>query len=176
MSQILRRVELDRSLQNHSGPGFCLPSREGQQVSLADYRSRANLVLLFAHGLERARLQAALKAFAARRAEYEAENATVLAIVQDSPTETPSLEPVTDGPPPQLLADPDGPVHRSYAELLPEEPQPGQAMVFVLDRFGAPHIAFLSSEPADPVLHERLLSWLKGIELECPECGVSEWL
>jgi hypothetical protein len=43
-------------------------------------------------------------------------------------------------------------------------------MLFVLDRLNVPLVAFLTREPADLVLHERLLSWLKGIELECPEC------
>jgi peroxiredoxin len=176
MSQIHRRVELDRSLQSHAGPGFRLRSQEGHEVSLADHRSQANLVLLFANGLEEPTLRAALRAFATRRAKYEAENATVLAIVHASATEMAPWAQRLDGRPPQLLADPDGSTHRHYAELLPEQPGPGEAIVVVLDRFGAPHIAFLSSEPADPALHERLLSWLKGIELECPECGVSEWL
>jgi hypothetical protein len=68
-----------------------------------------------------------------------------------------------------LLADPDGTTHHNYTALLPDQPESSEAMLFVLDRWGALHVAFLTREPADPVVHERLLSWLKGIEYECPE-------
>jgi peroxiredoxin len=175
MGWTFRQVDLDRALQNHAAPGFRLRSQRGQLVTLASYRSQANLVLLFANGLDEPPLRQALQAFAGRQTAYEAENARVLAIVQAPETRMPSTDQPATGTLTLLLVDPDGATHQSYAELLPEQPEPGEAMVFVLDRFGAPHVAFLSHEPGDPALHQQILSWLRGIELECPECGVSEW-
>jgi len=43
------------------------------------------------------------------------------------------------------------------------------ALFFVLDRYGAPHVAFLSDRPDDPAIQDEFLDWLFGIELECPE-------
>ncbi|MCL7455310.1 MAG: hypothetical protein M8467_19930 [Anaerolineae bacterium] len=48
MGRTFRQVDLDRALQRHYATGFRLRSRQGQLVTLASYRSQANLVLLFA--------------------------------------------------------------------------------------------------------------------------------
>jgi hypothetical protein len=49
-------------------------------------------------------------------------------------------------------------------------------LFFVLDRYGAPYAATVANEPGDEDLHTELLEWLDYIELQCPECGVAEWL
>jgi len=67
-----------------------------------------------------------------------------------------------------LLADPEGTTRRAYAALLPGEPDEG-AMVFVLDRYGAPYAALICPEPDDPALPREVLEWLGFIELQCPE-------
>jgi peroxiredoxin len=165
----MKRIRLDRDRQSRPAPYFRLTAQSGEDVGLADYRDRANLVLTFFDGLAAPALQEALDAFAAREARYRAQNAEVLAIVEDPAAALASRDEGAGTAVLRVLADPEGDTRRAYAALLPAQPEPGEVMVFVLDRFGAPHVAFLSRAPADPALHEKLLSWLLGIEIECPE-------
>ncbi len=155
--------------RGRSAPQFRLSSGQGRPVALSDYRSRQNLVLFFPDGADRQALGEALTSFAERQKEYRADEATVLAIVHASPQETSALQERLDATFPVLLADPEGTIREKYAGLLPGELTNGEALLFVLDRFGAPHAAFVSDQPAAPELHEQIQSWLLGIELECPE-------
>jgi hypothetical protein len=58
---------------------------------------------------------------------------------------------------------------RKYAAFLPDEPGEGEVLYFILDRYGAPHVASTDEHPNDAALHPKFLDWLYGIELECPE-------
>lgn len=165
----MQRFRFSGDQRRRTAPAFRLAAAGDGTIALADFRGRSNLVIAFLQGLDAGARRQALDAFRQRQKEYRAEDAQVLALVERPPEEAPGPEQGTDGAFPLLLADPGGSTRREYAGLLPEEPQPGQALFFVLDRFGAPHVAYASSRPADPDLHQKILSWLLGIELECPE-------
>jgi hypothetical protein len=135
----------------------------GETISLDDYRNRSNLVLVLTNGTEGTRLDDAIEAFATRHREYEGNDAQALVIASSAP-ETESA-----GSFPRVAVDRAGEVREQYASLLPEVPEQDQTLVFVLDRFATPHVAFATAEPADPALHAKIVSWLLGIELECPE-------
>ena len=165
----MKKFRFSGDQRRMTAPAFRLPSSHDGPVALSDYRGRANLVIVFLDGVDTGARRQAVDAFRQRQKSYRAEDAQVLAIAEGPPGEGPGPPGGPDEAFPLLLADPDGSVRRQYAALLPEEPQAGQALVFVLDRFGAPHVAYASRQPADPELHKKVLSWLLGIELECPE-------
>ena len=150
-------------------PGFRLMSGGGQAVALTDYRDRANLILFFPNGTENEALKQTLRHFQARRNDYAAHAARVVAVVDAPAQEVADLDQELEASSLTLLADPEGATRQEYAALLPDEPGTEAALFFVLDRFGAPHVAFASSEPQNSELHDNLIDWLFGIELECPE-------
>ena len=147
-------------------PAFRLASAEGRLIALSDYRGRANLVLFFAHSAECPACRAALESFIARQADYRQQEAEVV-IVLPTPEEAAALRSKLALPFP-LLADPDGATRQAYARLLNSTGE-GDAMLFVLDRYGAPFVAAIAGEPDDPMLHGEILDWLAFIEMQCPE-------
>ena len=154
-------------------PDFRLPSGRGGSAALDDYRGQRNLVLFFTHDGECSPCQALLRDLAARHTEYQSEDAQVVAIVPEARSNVAEMQSSLDLPFP-LLADPDNQVRRGYLELIPDRSETID-VVFVMDRYGAPYAAVLGPEPGDPAVHEEILEWLGFIEIQCPECGISEW-
>ncbi len=152
-----------------SAPAFSLPGVHGEPVALGQQRGRSNLVLVFSDDGDCRPCAEGLRRFGEQQAAYRAHDAQVWAVLPD---DLPALAALGDELVPawpRLLADPSGATRQAYAALLPEPPADGEVMVFVLDRFGAPQAAFVTAPPGDPELHEQVLDWLAGIELECPE-------
>jgi peroxiredoxin len=144
-------------------PGFRLPSNRGGTFSLDDYRGWGNVVLFFSHGLDCAACRAALGDFAAHRAAYGAQEAKIVPVIPGSQSDlTEMVYPFA------LLSDPRGIVRQKYADLLGVEPEK-HAMVFVLDRYGAPYAGSALLEADDPELQAGVLEWLDFIEIQCPE-------
>ena len=164
----MQRVQFPGAQRRTSAPNFRLDSARGEPVALMDYRDRSNLVLFFADGVDADTLRRVIDNFQERRFDYQAQNARVLAIV-DAPRDEIPAEAAAEARFPALLADPGGATRATYAGLLPDTIKDQEALFFVLDRFGAPHAAFLSDRPDDPAIQDEFLDWLFGIELECPE-------
>lgn len=146
-------------------PGLRLPSSQGRPIALADYRGRANLVLLFAHGADCSACQQAVEGFATHREAYRAQGAEVL-VVFPATTAEPSIPSLDGGL--QALLDPKGEARQAYAALLPEA-SPEDVLLFVLDRYGAPYAAVACPEPDEAALRPEVLEWLAFIEVQCPE-------
>jgi peroxiredoxin len=154
-------------------PDFPLTTIQGRTVALDDYRGQHNLVLFFTHNGDCASCEALLRDFAARRADYRAQDAQVVAIVSATAANVGRLQAELNLSYP-LLADPQADAHRAYMHLIPDEPGEKSA-VFVIDRYGAPYAALIDADPDDPTVHEEILDWLAFIEVQCPECGIAEW-
>ena len=165
----MKRIQFPGAQRRSPAPSFRLDSAEGRVVGLADYRDRANLVLFFANGVDDETLRQVMDKFQERRSDYHAQNADVLAIVDATEERMAALNEREGASFPGLLADREGQTRRAYTHLLPEQPEGEGALFFVLDRYGAPHVAFLSDRPDDPAIQDEVLDWLLGIELECPE-------
>ncbi len=69
-----------------------------------------------------------------------------------------------------MLADENGKVSARYRKSS----APGAALV-VLDRYGEPYGHWLADDADRLPGAEAVLSALRLIELECPECGVPDW-
>ncbi len=165
----MKRVQFPGSQRRAPAPDFRLDSAAGKPVALVDYRDRSNLVLFFADGVDDETLRRVMDNFYARRFDYQAQNARVLAIVDAPPPEEISAGEGAEARFAAVLADPGGSTRATYAGLLPGEIDDGAALFFVLDRYGTPHVAFLSDRPDDPAIQDEFIDWLFGIELECPE-------
>jgi peroxiredoxin len=154
-------------------PDFRLTAAGGQAVTLDDYRRQHNLVLFFTHNSDCASCEALMRDFAARRADYRAQDAQVVAIVPATQERVRHLQADLNLSYP-LLADPQAAAQRAYMQLIPDAPGDKNA-VFVIDRYGAPYAALVDAVPDDPAVHEEILDWLGFIEVQCPECGIAEW-
>jgi len=159
--------------RNQPAPSFRLNSSRGGTVALSDDRGRKNLVLVFLPGLDGPGCRAALQNFADRYREYQAGAAQVLVVVS-SPAAQRALEEGAAYPFP-VLADLEGDVRRAYTALLPVPVGDDQPVVFILDRYRAPYVAWTGPEPDDPALQDEFLDWLDFMEFQCPECGAPEW-
>lgn len=67
-----------------------------------------------------------------------------------------------------LLADPEGETRGAYTALLPDGTA-GDALLFVLDRYGAPYAALSCPEAGELAIQQEVLEWLAFIEVQCPE-------
>jgi peroxiredoxin len=154
-------------------PDFRLTAAGGQAVTLDDYRRQHNLVLFFTHNGDCASCEALMRGFTARRADYRAQDAQVVAIVPDTQERVRRLQAGLNLSYP-LLADSQADTQHAYMQLIPDAPGDKNA-IFVLDRYGAPYAALVGAVPDDPAVHEEILDWLGFIEVQCPECGIAEW-
>lgn len=153
-------------------PHFSLLSSEGRRIRLSDYRGRHNLVLIFTGGSTRDISRRLLSDLARHYREFVREEAEVLAVVQRSRREAESIK--RRGPLPfPVLADEDGQIHWAVGALTSDGKT--TTTIFVTDRFGEIYAVYQRNEGNDlpPVM--ELLEWLRFIELQCPECGISEW-
>lgn len=167
----MRWIQLAMDDDGRPAPDFKLESNRRSWVSLAQYRGRSNLVLFFSHGLDCQSCQDLVANIAAHSGDYEAENAQVLIVSPGSAQELPDA----DETPFPVLADPDNKTYAAYAALLGDDSSQDWAMVFILDRFGAPYAAVVGQELDEPSIHEDIRGWLEFIGIQCPECGVSHW-
>ena len=153
----------------HSAPSARLTSLEGEAVEIADFRGRANLVVVFVDSVSRAGYRRLIQQFAARRSELQALDAETLIIV---PPDTDPLQ--SDSAGLYLLVDSQDDLRRRYADLT-EQDTDSRELLFVLDRFGAPYAAWMGELADETGLVDEAFEWLEFVELQCPECGVSEW-
>lgn len=147
---------MDTRVQLHTElPTFHLPDVHGHEISLWDYKQQQPVVLVFCN----ADCEAILRSFAESYAEYRDAGAEVLAIVpQPPPADSPWPFPV--------LIDVGGRISARYVENAPA--------VLVLDSYNTLHQRLDGPWP-DGIDHRRLVSKIREIELQCPECGAPAW-
>jgi peroxiredoxin len=150
-------------------PNFQLDSVMGRKVGLDDYRGSDNLVVFFAHDIKRQASRSALWDFAARRKDYDSQEAVILAIIPEAVNRLMVDQDLVELPFP-VLSDPDGVARSKLTGLIAEELVSDEdVLVFVLDRYGAPYSALIETELNNPSLHKEILKWLEYIGMQCPE-------
>lgn len=154
-------------------PNFCLPSNRAEKVCISDFHGDCNLVLFFSHEAGCPTCLDILNGFAERRREYMGENAQVLGIfpgaseqLQTEVSENPEFKDL----PLIWMADHQGLACASYSRLMDESLVSEQdAMLFILDNYGAPYAALVGKELEDGDIHHDILKWLQFINMQCPE-------
>ena len=141
-------------------PAFSLPGSQGRRVSVAEFRQKQNLVLVFfAPGDP---VEELLRGLAAKPQRLLAHDITVLGV---APVPADALSPLAEqlGTPFVLLADEGLRVTERFTAVDGDRPR---AAVVVLDRFGAVQERWVA--PGLPTV-QQVLDAVELIELRCPE-------
>jgi len=153
-------------------PGIALPSAEGRQVRLSDYRGRSNLVVILAGGMDDENLLRLLREAARKHSDIAAEEAEVIVILaKDRAGRTPSVVKVDW--PFVVLIDGNGHAHRLFNAL--DAGGTAVPAILIADRFGEIYAEFSSKERQGLPGIDEVLQWLFFINSQCPECGAPEW-
>jgi peroxiredoxin len=151
-------------------PGFTLPDIDGSPVFLESYRGRKNLIVVFAGDeVGEAPVTVLIEQLDARAEELTLEAAQVLVVVPSRSAAVPQRARWAF----PVLVDDGAPIHRNVGATDAE----GRAApaVFVTDRFREIYAAYLSRPGSTLLGAKEILDWLVFINIQCPECGVSEW-
>jgi peroxiredoxin len=149
---------------------FTLPSSEPREISISDYRGRANLVLVFGGSFEQP-ARAWLQQLSDRVSAVREEDAQFLAVLDVSPTIA-KRHKDTLGICFPILADMGGSVHREYGAIDAANcPAPA---LYIADKFGE---IFLARWPDQNFVSDfdEILRTLQFINSQCPECEAPEW-
>lgn len=151
-------------------PGITLPDVDGSSVFLERYRGRKNLVVVFAGDeVGEVPITVLLEELDSRADEFASEVAQVLLVVPSRPAavgqRTRWAFPV--------LVDDDARIHRKVGAT--DAAGKAAPAVFVTDRFREIYAAYLAGPGSAPLGAKEILDWLVFINIQCPECGVSEW-
>lgn len=132
-------------------------------MHLWDYKQRRNLLLLFADEEASGYLQDIAAHYDTYR-ELETEVLVVLAL------DVERAQPLYVGGtlPFLLLLDPAGVVRKTY---LGDKP----VGLVVIDRFGIIYAVYAALRSEHLPSQAEVVSWLRYIELQCPECGIGAW-
>lgn len=150
---------------------FTLPSAEGGQVSLYDYRGRANLALLFAGDSEQP-AKALLAELTRRYAEIRDQDAEILLVVAGSREQAKQLK-QQSGLPFPVLADEDKHVHCAVGAVRAKGA--AAAAVYLTDRFFEVYSLWRTGEGQSLPEAAEVVKRLAYIDSECPECTQIEW-
>ena len=150
-------------------PHLNLPSSEGADVNIWDFKQRKNLVLIFHHGRNCPHCRNKLKELAEAYKEIQALEAEILAVSFDNFEDAKDLREEDELPFP-LLSDQSGATTERFTFIDESGNQP-LPTVFITDRFGALRYQKIAREATDLPSAGEILNWLLLIETECPECS-----
>jgi peroxiredoxin len=146
-------------------PDVAMTATDGRVVSLGDYRHRKHLVVILFPDPPVTSGIPLLRSLSSRYAEFQEENAEILAVFPAVPPSPPDPA-VPDLCPFPVLEDRDG----ALSVALPEQRVTGipRTTVYVADRYGE---IFRSFDVAggNPFPIGEILSWLRFLERLCPE-------
>lgn len=146
--------------------GRCLPDVEfvtiaGSRKRLSDFKGRKNLLVILT-GEDGDGLPAAI---ATADLDINRHDGHVIAVL-------PGASPAALRWPFDVVADPDGTVHRKFASGDNGEPR---LSVFITDRWGEVVFACRTGRGDPTPVAADLLDWLRFVDQQCPECFPSEW-
>jgi peroxiredoxin len=168
------RVTAGESLptRGHLMPDFALPSSDGKQVSLYDYRGRSNLALFFIGTAQDSAKNQLLSALAERYREITDTDSEVVVVVAESIEQADEFRRKMQFPFP-VLADADMHVHNSVgasgAQAVPA------AALYITDRFLEVFATWRTGAGEHLPDISDVLSWLAYLDGQCPECTQVEW-
>lgn len=153
-------------------PNFALLSAAGKQVQIADYRARANLVLVLAGARGSEPDLDLLTELSARQSQVLEQEAQVLAVLYCAREQAQIIK-ARAAFPFAVLADSMGEVHRSLG-ALDREGAPRLAL-YITDRYGEVFAAWRTALGEIAPSAQEILGWLEFINRQCPECFPPEW-
>jgi peroxiredoxin len=143
-------------------PDFVLPSTDGREIEISNFRGRRNLVLVFIGG--DGGVNQLLAGLAQRREELDEEESVVFVVFRGEPAASWRQH---DGAPFTVLADQDGAVHRRFGAL---DDQGGSASaVYLTDRYGEIYSTCRTLAGETLPSAADVLASLRHINAACPE-------
>lgn len=158
--------------RGHLMPDFTLSSSDGKQVSLYDYRGRANLALFFAGRAQDAGDDALLSALVARYGEIAQTDSEVVVVLAESVAHADELRRKMHFPL-SVLSDPDMQVH-NLVGAAGAQAVPASAL-YITDRFLEVFAVWRTGIGDRLPDISEVLSWLAYLDSQCPECTQIEW-
>lgn len=158
--------------RGHLLRNFALLSAAGKQVQIADYRGRANLVLVLAGAQGCEPKLDLLSQLASRQSEILEQEAQVIAVLYCTRVQAQAVRSRAQLPF-AVLADSAGMVHRALGGL-DGNGQPRLA-VYVTDRYAEVFATWRTAQGDAAPRAEDILEWLEFINRQCPECFPPEW-
>lgn len=143
-------------------PTLQLTALDGERLEPADFRGVSALVLFFSHGATCPACSAWADELCQAAGVLRLQGAEALVILPGVQEAAPSPAGAL-----QWLLDEQEALHRAYAAIF-EFDVTGQAMLFILNQFGAPFRAWVGDEP-DHELIPQMLKYLESAALLCPE-------
>lgn len=168
------RVTAQESLptRGHLMPDFTLPSSDGKQVSLYDFRGRSNLALLIVGLGQDSGENQLLSALAKRYREITDTNSEVVVVVAKSIRQADEFRRKMRLSFP-VLADVDMRIHNLFgasgAQAVPA------AALYIADRFLEVFATWHTGAGEHLPDIADVLSWLAYLDSQCPECTQIEW-
>ena len=158
--------------RGHLMPDFTLPSTEGKQISLYDYRGHSSLVLLYAGDAHHPEEQRLLVSLVEHYAEIREEDSEVIIVVTCSRERAEEMKRQIRSPF-SVLLDQQAQVHKMVGALSSQSvPAPA---VYVTDRFMEVFAAWRTGIGDTFPSISDVLSWLAYLDSVCPECTQVEW-
>jgi peroxiredoxin len=168
------RVTAGQSLptRGHLIPDFTLPSSDGKQVSLYDYRGRSNLALFFVGPARDSAKNHLLSVLAERYREITDTDSEVVVVVAESIGQAEEFRHKMQFPF-LVLADADMHVHNSVG-AFGVQAVPAAAL-YITDRFLEVFATWRTGAGERLPDISDVLSWLTYLDSQCPECTQIEW-
>jgi len=149
-------------------PNIAGMTLDGPRIHISDFRGRKNVVLIFSGRQSDGRIQELISALAVGYRDIQDENAEVVFVSAGGVKQTASARHL----PFPVLLDDNGEMHGAIGAI---DSNGGEsAAVCIADRYGEVYFAVSCSAARCPSAGD-ILDWLRFIEIQCPECGVSEW-
>lgn len=152
-------------------PYVLLPTSDGRQLDLWQYKGRRNLVIFVAHAASCQECRKYLQTMAQHYRSFQEWETQVLALVPGSQEEIQKLCSEIDIPYPVAI-DQSG-VASFKLGLAPQRGTQGpQAGLTITDRWGEIYETCKASQTHRLPSVEEILNTLRFIEIQCPECAV----
>lgn len=149
-------------------PVATLPTVDDGALSIASLRGKRQAALFFGHDSECLACFGYARQLAASHADLGEADAVALIVVASDPAAAAEWRHGVDERT-AILADADGAWKRAVTAAI--EVDPGDAVVIVLDRYGAPRAGAAAAEAGGLPDPSALVEWLRFIALDCPECS-----
>lgn len=150
-------------------PNFRLSTIDGKIVQLWDFRQRKNVVLVFAPDRAGELTHDILNSFKENLAEYRSANTVILFVISDF-QQSELHVPGTDDF--HILLDKEKQAARSYFGQENHEAGYG---VFIIDRYGELWTQWQTLQSSELPSQKEIIDSINLIEMQCPECGISDW-
>lgn len=153
----------------HTIPDFLLPSTDGKMTSPHMYRMKQNLLLVFVHYYQCAFCYPLLSDLKKNYSEIQRLNTEVLLIVSGDERLIKNLQHHWMLPFP-ILSDADEHVTKQYLNVNIQH----RPALMLIDRYGVVWKYYITGIDMMEFKLQHILQWLEFIEIQCPECGISD--